>query len=364
MKSNWFNRLLLVTLISAASCGFAQEKTEEKKTADKGKQTETTTMQLDGGKLIIVDKDGKKSEIDVGNAKSVIIQKEKKSKIVDGKQVENKGIAKATIMGPDGEVREIELGIPGEGFTFELAEGLELPGHLDLKLGHLDHAGHLSHLGHLAGGKYFIGIQCQPISEALRSHLDIEGNKGLLVENVTADSPAAVAGLKENDILVVAGNKELTSIEDVIKVVNDAGEAKQVVEFGIIRNGKETSVQVTPAERKEGQMVLGMDLEGDAKSEFEALKQAPLRLLPGVIRPQDNEAFKKAIEEFRAEMSKLGNNSGFREAANAELERARKDLEKAREEMDKAREEMMRAIDEMKKRKPSGGDDKSPNSET
>ncbi|MEQ1903374.1 MAG: PDZ domain-containing protein [Pirellulaceae bacterium] len=364
MKSNWLNRLLLVTLISAASCGFAQEKTEEKKTDKEGKQTETTTMQLDGGKLIVVDKDGKKSEIDVGNAKSVIIQKEKKSKVVDGKQVENHGMAKATIMGPDGEVREIELAIPGEGFSFELAEGLQLPGHMDLKLGHLDHAGHLSHLGHLAGGKYFIGIQCEPISESLRSHLNIDGKKGLLVENVTADSPAASAGIKVNDILLFAGDKELTSIEDVMKVVNDAGEAKQVVEFGIIRNGKETSVQVTPAERKEGQVVLGMDLEGDAKSEWEALKQAPLRLMPGVIRAQDHEAFQKAIEEFRAEMFKLGNNSGFGEAAKAEMERARKDLEKAREELDKAREEMMRAIDEMKKRKSSGGDDRSPNPAT
>ena len=364
MKSNWLNRLLLVTFISAASCSFAQDKVVEKKSDDGGNQTETTTLQLDGGKLIIVGKDGKKSEIEVGNAKSVMIQKEKKSRIIDGKQVENHGTAKATIMGPDGEVREIELAIPGDGFTFEMVDGLQLPGRLSAKLGHLDHLELADHLGHLAGGKYFVGIQCEPISDALRSHLNIDGSKGLLVANVTADSPAASAGIKVNDILLFAGDKELASIEDVIKVVNDAGEATQVVEFGIIRNGKESSVQVKPAERKEDPTVLGMELDGDAKSEWEALRAAPLRLMPGVIRAEDNEAFQKAIEEFRSEMSKLGNNSAFQEAAKAEMEKARKDLEKAREEMEKAREEMMRAFEEMKKRKPSSGDDKSPNSET
>ncbi len=363
MKTSWLNKLAMATIISTASWGFAQDKVEGKKGESAHHQTESTTMQLDGGKLIIVDKDGKKSEIDVGNAKSIIVEKERKSKIVDGQQVENKGMAKAIIMGPDGEVREIELAMPGDGFKFEVNP--------DLFGGEGQH-GHAIQGHLLTGGKYFIGIQCQPISDALRVHLNIEGNKGLLVEAITADSPAEKAGLKANDILVVAGDKELTSIEDVVKVVNDAGEASQVVEFGIIRGGKETSVQVKPMERKEGFALGSLDLNaalnvtGDDNGDDNGddIGAARLRFMPGVIRSQDHEDFQKAIEKFKAEMSKLGNAAAFGHAVQTDLDRAREELKKAREEMDKARDEMLRAVEELKKRKSSEGDDKSPNPAT
>lgn len=95
-------------------------------------------------------------------------------------------------------------------------------------------------------GKFWIGIQATPIlDEVLLGHLNLE--KGLIVNQVVPDSPAAKAGVQERDVLVKFGDKKLDDLKNLIDAVNEVG--NQEAALVVIRKGKEQTIQVTPADR-------------------------------------------------------------------------------------------------------------------
>src|SRR5512146_1880559 len=57
--------------------------------------------------------------------------------------------------------------------------------------------------------EYWIGVECYPASETLRSQLDLPEGQGIVVEQVLPESPGAKAGVKRHDILLTAGDKPL-----------------------------------------------------------------------------------------------------------------------------------------------------------
>jgi len=93
----------------------------------------------------------------------------------------------------------------------------------------------------------WIGLGCQPVSEALRAQLALEEDQGLLVDMVAEDSPAAKAGFQRYDVLLAADSKPLGSIQDLVEAVRRAGDKK--MSFRLLRQGKEMTIEVTPAER-------------------------------------------------------------------------------------------------------------------
>ena len=99
---------------------------------------------------------------------------------------------KAIIIGPDGVRQEIELGGPLEGQLNE-----RLPGMMRLQWEQ--------------SNKYMIGVNCRPISEALRTQLDLETERVWLLKDVVHDSPAAKAGLEQHDILMFADDTHLAA---------------------------------------------------------------------------------------------------------------------------------------------------------
>lgn len=98
-----------------------------------------------------------------------------------------------------------------------------------------------------AGSGSWIGVGCVYPSPALRAQLNLPEGKGLLVASVVDDGPAAKAGIKQHDVLLKAGGKELTKVEDVIAAV-DAAKDKSL-SLDLIRGGKPTTVSVTPEPR-------------------------------------------------------------------------------------------------------------------
>lgn len=102
--------------------------------------------------------------------------------------------------------------------------------------------------------EHWIGLACSPegVSPALRSHLELPADRGLLVTGVVEDSPAAKAGFKEHDILLTAGDKALKDIGSLMEAVDAAKETEMTVE--LVRQGKKISIKVTPAKRPENQM--------------------------------------------------------------------------------------------------------------
>jgi serine protease Do len=91
------------------------------------------------------------------------------------------------------------------------------------------------------------GATLEPISEALRAQLDVPAGQGLLVAGVRADGPSAVAGLKQNDVLLALGDKPLAAAEDLTKQLKAAGEAP--VALKLLRAGKPLTIQIRPIYR-------------------------------------------------------------------------------------------------------------------
>lgn len=125
----------------------------------------------------------------------------------------------------------------------------------------------------LKPSEYWLGIVTEPVPEALRSHLAIPENQGLLVEQVAPESPAAAAAIQRHDILLKAGGKPLAQVEDLIAAV-DASKGK-TLDLELLRGGKPMKLQATPAKRPEGP-------------------------IPSLRVPTPAEAFGKWIEQFRA----------------------------------------------------------------
>lgn len=98
---------------------------------------------------------------------------------------------------------------------------------------------------------FWIGVLGGPVSEELRSHLELPADRGILVQEVVDDSPADQAGIKQYDILLRAGGDELKGMEDLVKHVVQAGETEGKIELELIRHGRQETAQIQPEKRPE-----------------------------------------------------------------------------------------------------------------
>ena len=60
----------------------------------------------------------------------------------------------------------------------------------------------------------WLGVHSVPLPDALRDQLDIPPDKGILIEFVAANGPAANAGLHPNDIILSLNNKPVSDVAD------------------------------------------------------------------------------------------------------------------------------------------------------
>lgn len=371
---------LSLALVLSLPFGPTAVRAQEAKPAPQGIQTirivegqelpPQEPLQVQGKSIIVVDKDGKKTEIPIEGNGSITITQSAQETNKDGK-VERKVMGKAIIVGPDGKKQEIEL--DGGGFGLQLGgepQAIPLPGFMPA-------TAQIS--------KYFIGVHCEPVDELTREELRLAEKAGLQVIEVTPDSPAQKAGLEPGDVLLYANDSELGSREQLIDAVQKAGEANDELAFSIVRDGKEEKVVVRPGERPEmpgmplmppGIAGLNLDIEGEGNApDMEALKkqmeQMRMQILqngpngqvqgfavpmPGIIRGMPEGFDPEQMEQLKAEM----------ESAREQLEQARTEMEKAqtelreelqrtqreiREQMDEARKQLEKAIQELRKNK-------------
>lgn len=166
-----------------------------------------------GGKIVIKTDDGKTQVIDLGDA----IKK-------GGHRV----------LHFDGDkLKEMKGGI--EDFRFDV-----------LKDGHAIRI--RSEDGEAAAPKYRIGVHCEPVSAALRAHIDVPKN-ALIVREVTEDGPAASAGMKQHDILVSIGDKELKSLEGLVASIQESN--GEELALTVMRRGEKTTLRLKPTKRSE-----------------------------------------------------------------------------------------------------------------
>jgi serine protease Do len=88
----------------------------------------------------------------------------------------------------------------------------------------------------------WLGVSIQALDEDLARSLGLDETKGALVAEVTADSPAAAAGLKRGDVILDYAGKPIDDLRALTRAVADTQpgtEAKIVV----WRDGKENSLE-------------------------------------------------------------------------------------------------------------------------
>jgi membrane-associated protease RseP (regulator of RpoE activity) len=88
------------------------------------------------------------------------------------------------------------------------------------------------------------GIILVPVDEPLRSHLKLPKDEGLLVASLVPQSPAAAAGLHQNDVLLKLGDATLGKPEDLESGLKAAGD--KAVVLHIYRDGSALEVRVQP----------------------------------------------------------------------------------------------------------------------
>jgi membrane-associated protease RseP (regulator of RpoE activity) len=95
---------------------------------------------------------------------------------------------------------------------------------------------------------YWIGAQVMPVLDpALRTHLQLADEVGLLVGHVVPDGPAAKAGLQEHDVIIAVNGETLNDREQLLSFL-DKNQDKPF-ELKVIRLAKEIKVKVTPEKR-------------------------------------------------------------------------------------------------------------------
>ena len=94
----------------------------------------------------------------------------------------------------------------------------------------------------------FLGISPANLPPALGNQLDVPVIEGLLVVRVVPDSPAAKAGLQEEDVIVELGDEPIRNTGELSKflIAHPPGDTVTVVYF---RGSEKRSAQVTLAER-------------------------------------------------------------------------------------------------------------------
>lgn len=143
--------------------------------------------------------------------------------------------------------------------------------------------------------RYRIGIDCSPASDALRFHLRLQEDAGLLVNSVLDDSPGGRAGIKRHDVIVEANGHPISNVHDLVVAVNDAKTSEMTL--AVIHAGEERLVKVTPEERDE--------------EEIERLRNGvanQLQLGRGAFAPlngQIQEELQRAIDQMQQQLGPL-----------------------------------------------------------
>lgn len=155
----------------------------------------------------------------------VLADKSKEHTIIRGK---------IKMIGPDGKVEEIDL--DEKNTEWDEIEGLNAKNLIVAQAG--------------KSQPYMIGVECADADEPLRSQLQLDEGVGLVVKSVLDDMPAKKAGVHKNDVLVRANDRELSEIQDLIEVVQAAGEHDEEVSLTLIHNGEKRTISVKPEKRK------------------------------------------------------------------------------------------------------------------
>jgi S1-C subfamily serine protease len=95
-----------------------------------------------------------------------------------------------------------------------------------------------------------LGIRYQEISGQLARYFKLSGDRGVLVTEVDADSPAAKAGIQAGDVILKLGGRSIADGDDLRDALEEK-QAGQEVPVTVQREGRALDLEVTLAGSKE-----------------------------------------------------------------------------------------------------------------
>lgn len=94
-----------------------------------------------------------------------------------------------------------------------------------------------------------IGLQMEPVSEALAFHLDVSAEGSILVGGVTEGQPAQRAGLQRFDVITRVDGKSAVSMEELRSIVGEKSEG-DTLELRILRRGNPMIISIEVEEQE------------------------------------------------------------------------------------------------------------------
>ncbi|MCU0558660.1 MAG: DegQ family serine endoprotease [Desulfobacterales bacterium] len=153
----------------------------------------------------------------------------------------NPGNSGGPLLNMNGEVVGINTAIvaQGQGIGFAIPVNLAR-----------DIAAQLKDHGSVTRG--WMGVGIQDLTPELAEYYGIKNQKGVLVTQVFPDNPADKAGIKPKDVIVAVDGKPVATGRELSAAVAGFPVGKEIP-VKLIRDGKELSVKVRIAERKEAE---------------------------------------------------------------------------------------------------------------
>jgi membrane-associated protease RseP (regulator of RpoE activity) len=165
---------------------------------------------------------------------------------------------------------------------------------------------------------YVIGVTLAPVSEALRTHLNLPADTGLIVQHVVEDSPADRLDIEKHDVIVRVNKSKVKSLRGFVKAVNEAGRSGKDLSMNVVSKGEEDEMVISPVERDRNaemellgyEMVysgpsIGLGVPIETREDFEAMMKLESEIMKTMDFSKEHikslpESVQKLIREMRA----------------------------------------------------------------
>lgn len=156
------------------------------------------------------------------------------TKVLEDSPADNAGLKKDDVIlkldgkdAGDWQSFRSSIGILPPGTEVELVvfrEGKEKT--IKVTIGSLEDSDHILGVSQIAGK---LGLQVEELTEETASRYGYEGEKGVIVTEVTEGSPAAVAGIEPNMLIASVNRKDVSSVEEFNKALEETAETRKAI---------------------------------------------------------------------------------------------------------------------------------------
>lgn len=170
------------------------------------------------------------------------------------------------------------------------------------------------------GGGAYLGVALEDVRAEDVATLKLAEERGALIKEVKAETPAAKSGLKEGDVVLTYQGERVQSAMHLARLVRETPVGRQV-SMDVSRQGSAQRVVATLGEDSERHAVLKKALRMLPEEDFDFVPEPP-------DPPLSHEDMDQLLKET--------------DRAREEAGRVREEADRAREEADRVREEMHR----------------------